>query len=227
MEDTSLPTTLAGETTGTPVPGLDIQTMMEPTFEKLLKANTETRWNVLKVDHDVEISQGGSLCRGVGTINASVPQIVAALRCHESFKKTDRTMIDLQNLYTTYIDGVHVSIDYLAYRAPSPVTNRDFVTIAFMRFMEDGSFQRAAVSVEHPGAPSRGLVRGEVVLEGFLVRPTEQAGVAHVTTVLQTNLKGWIPGAISKKIAKSQTLKVAYLRHLLTGNTRNPAPAQG
>eukprot|EP01091_Cochliopodium_minus_P018116 TRINITY_DN7269_c0_g1_i2.p1 TRINITY_DN7269_c0_g1~~TRINITY_DN7269_c0_g1_i2.p1 ORF type:complete len:259 (+),score=75.15 TRINITY_DN7269_c0_g1_i2:19-795(+) len=88
------------------------------------------------------------------------------------------------------------NINYYAGAAPSPLSNRDFVTQKSHKYLykEKRQWVMFNRSVTHEKVPEKvGFVRAHSFGTGNFVKENEN-GKAFVTYIAQADLKGWIPG---------------------------------
>ncbi|KAF0976262.1 hypothetical protein FDP41_004937 [Naegleria fowleri] len=90
------------------------------------------------------------------------------------------------------------------------VSKRDYLIARKFDKREDGSVIIAQKSVvDHSLFPEQsGYVRGDLLCSGYVIKPVKKpnettASSCHVTYVIQTDVKGWIPDFV-KKMANSQ-----------------------
>lgn len=76
--------------------------------------------------------------------------------------------------HTVELVDMDTSIGYSSFKAPFPVTGRDFCSIGRTYRSSDGSVLVVYTSVEHPKAPPvKKYVRGKLIFSGLLIRPID------------------------------------------------------
>ncbi|EFC35737.1 predicted protein [Naegleria gruberi] len=90
------------------------------------------------------------------------------------------------------------------------VSKRDYLICRRLKKREDGSIVLCQKSVvDNALYPEQsGYVRGDLLVSGYVIKPVKKpnettATSCHVTYVIQTDVKGWIPDFV-KKMANSQ-----------------------
>ena len=139
----------------------------------------------------------------------------------------DKTFCIEENVTSRY------SVDYTCYKAPWPVSARDFVFVQGMKLLENGCYVTAATSVEHPQAPSmNGRVRGELHGSGFFIEPigggsstgteehnigssSQELGRCRVSYVAQIDLKGWLSPKLVAKVNLHQPMCLLSLKKVM------------
>lgn len=105
-------------------------------------------------------------------------------------------------------------IDYMAYNGVWPTSPRDFVSCVHWRIHE-GNIVVAAFATSHKDCPDvEGHVRGELILGGWVLRPTG-ATSCEINYIVQSDLKGSIPKTVVNLAAESQPMLVNGLRRVL------------
>lgn len=114
-------------------------------------------------------------------------------------KEWDENMIEGYNI--TQLDANN-DIGYYSAKAPSPVSNRDFVNQRSWMVSSDGKeFIIMNHTVIHKNAPEKkGFVRANSIMTGYMVRSIE--GGCTLTYLTQTDPKGWIPAWLSNTVTR-------------------------
>ena len=107
-----------------------------------------------------------------------------------------------------------VKVNYQRFYAPWPVSHRDFVFMSVLRREPDGTIVFAGSSIDIPSLPDvSGLVRGEMVRGGFILRPHGE-GETRVTYIVHVDPRGMLPTMIVNKFQKSQTANVYKIKKI-------------
>mmetsp|Transcript_2588 Transcript_2588/g.5868 ORF Transcript_2588/g.5868 Transcript_2588/m.5868 type:complete len:202 (-) Transcript_2588:21-626(-) len=172
-------------------------------------------WEFVSDTNDVISSRkpapsGYYYIRGQGEISASVERILAVLK--DSSQKPNYDKMTLHEFSES------LKINHHQYKAPWPVSNRDFVFAVDERRLDDGGFVIVGKSVELPTFPPQsGVVRGEMDFGGFILRPIE-GGKTRVTYIVHVDPKGSVPTMVVNYTQTEQSQVVHYLRVLLAAN---------
>jgi len=98
-----------------------------------------------------------------------------------------------------------------------PASGRDFCNFVVVRELAEGVFCVAYEAVEHDKCPEqRGLVRGEIIIGGFVVKElSSDPPSCLVTYITRVDLKGNLPARLVNRVTSSQPQAVAVLRDKL------------
>lgn len=152
--------------------------------------------------------------KGVGTLPYS-PAIV-----HRAFSDGDlrKEWDDIYmggRIVQSFDEKTHCT--YSVFKAPWPVSNREFCVIMRTEIRPDGSIFTWSTSAEHAQAPlGKGNVRGKVLLYGLLVSPVPgNPNAARVIYSSGSDPCGSIPTSFVNAAALKQPLCIAVIRKLL------------
>lgn len=136
--------------------------------------------------------------RGVCDIPASLEELVAFIDDPKNTK-----LIDVMNEEGTRIyNDEKYAIDYFRYRAPWPVSGRDFVLLSTKRREGKKVFiLTKSIAYNHP-IPNK-IVRGEVHVGSYCIEELEPKK-CKVTYISDADPKGWIPGPLKNSASKNQ-----------------------
>jgi hypothetical protein len=104
-------------------------------------------------------------------------------------------------------------VDYLKYKATWPVSARDFVLLAVTR-QANNKVYMVTRSINYGVQPVKGAVRGEVYVGSYSIERVGEKKT-RVTYISDSDVKGWIPGAIKNMVAKNQAEVPANLAKAL------------
>lgn len=129
----------------------------------------------------------------------------------------DTTMLEGREVYMLNPNN---DISYYAVKCPSPLKNRDF--IMQRTWLETPTeyviFNHSIYHKEYP--PRKGLIRGESILTGYLIRPKTKTS-CELTYVTQMDPKGTVPMWAVNKVA--EYLAPSILKNLHKACQRYPA----
>jgi len=109
-------------------------------------------------------------------------------------------------------NGVAFDVLHFQFKAPFPVTNRDFCLFGVVKKFEDNSFVQVSDSIQHAAVPEEhGFVRGVLRSSGYLARPGEN-GTTKVFYIVQIDPMGKIPKAIINMTANDRPLSLKAIR---------------
>ncbi|KAJ7365516.1 hypothetical protein OS493_005625 [Desmophyllum pertusum] len=108
-------------------------------------------------------------------------------------------------------------VSRMEYKPVWPASGRDFCTLVLLRELAEGVFGVASEAVEHENCPDqRGLVRGEIIIGGFVVKELSSDPPSCLVTYLtRVDLKGNLPARLVNRVTASQPQAVAILRDKL------------
>lgn len=112
----------------------------------------------------------------------------------------------------------NVRLVYYSFKAPWPVTNRDFFVCAGEKITDDGIVLSAVSSIEREDCPEKeGFVRGILGPSGFIVKPLENEDDGRprcmVTYLAQVNPMGWIPAMIVNTVNVEQPMCILSIKN--------------
>jgi len=156
-------------------------------------------------------------CRGAGIIRATAEVI----RLH-------LVQIDLRQFWDPMFEGGHYKLEvcenirvvYYSFKAPWPVTSRDFYVVAGEKITDDGIVISAVNSVVRPDCPEReGYVRAQLKTSGFVIKPldNDDDGTPRcmVSYVVQCKPMGWIPNMIVNTVNIEQGMVIHAIRNAI------------
>jgi hypothetical protein len=196
----------------------------ERNFDTLLQEyENEEGWNLSKEENDVRVEWKALpqdeiyCCRGAGIIRATAEVI----RLH-------LVQIDLRQFWDPMFEGGHYKLEvcenirvvYYSFKAPWPVTSRDFYVVAGEKITDDGIVISAVNSVKRADCPERqGYVRAELKTSGFVIKPldNDDDGTPRcmVTYVVQCKPMGWIPNMIVNTVNIEQGMVIHAIRNAI------------
>jgi hypothetical protein len=114
----------------------------------------------------------------------------------------------------------NIRVAYYSFKAPWPVNNRDFLTVAGETLTEDNLFVSAVNSIEREDFPEQeGFVRAILRNSGFVVKPIENdengKPRCKVTYVVSMNPMGWIPTWVVNMVNVAQPMCINTLKNAI------------
>ncbi|XP_078351038.1 uncharacterized protein LOC144635803 isoform X1 [Oculina patagonica] len=108
-------------------------------------------------------------------------------------------------------------VSRMEYKPVWPASGRDFCNLVLLREFAEGVFGVVTEAVEHENCPEqRGLVRGEIIIGGFVVKElSSDPPSCLVTYITRVDLKGNLPARLVNRVTASQPQAVAVLRDKL------------
>ncbi|KAE8882296.1 hypothetical protein PF005_g1025 [Phytophthora fragariae] len=153
--------------------------------------------------------------KGVGFI-AHHPHKVLQLVLELSKRYTfDPQLLATQRVH---VFSDHTWVDHLTYKAVFPAAARDFVNLTHWRVLRDGSMVVVATYAEDDSfvkSQEPQIVRGKIVMAGFLLTPNEDYTGVHATYVTKVDVKAGIPAGLQAKMFVKQAFVVDGLRKAL------------
>ncbi|TYZ63046.1 hypothetical protein PybrP1_010089 [[Pythium] brassicae (nom. inval.)] len=161
--------------------------------------------------------------KGVGVIahplHAVLRLVLAIARRHEY----DPQLLAQQRVH---VFDQHSFIDHLVYKAVFPAAPREFVNITHWRVLPSGAALVVAAAAERDDlCPRREpkVVRGEVVMAGFLLVPSADGASVTATYISKADVKSGIPAAMQTKLFVKQAFLIDGLRRALEDDERDSA----
>jgi diazepam-binding inhibitor (GABA receptor modulator, acyl-CoA-binding protein) len=110
----------------------------------------------------------------------------------------------------------HTWSTYSRYKSFMFVSGRDFYNLIHWRVEDSGTILFIGGSLESTTCPpKRGLVRGELVIGGWVLRPVNGGNATEVSYVVNLDLKGKIPSIIVNQIVTKQPMQINIIRRFL------------
>lgn len=177
-------------------------------------AKSNEGWSQVKTKDGVEVSKkktedSSHLVRGQGLVNGSVEEILKRVYGLDYQKILDPSIISIKNIEV--IDDTF-KIVHQQNKMPTPLTNRDFVSIQHKRVISQDLAVTACTNIEHNSAPvDKNYVRGDVKVGGYVIEKVDDKQCT-VTYVVQVDLKGMVPGFAVNAASVDQGLTILHLR---------------
>ncbi|KAL3657391.1 hypothetical protein V7S43_017710 [Phytophthora oleae] len=153
--------------------------------------------------------------KGVGFI-AHHPQKVLQLVLELSKRHTfDPQLLATQRVH---VFNDHTWVDHLTYKAVFPAAARDFVNLTHWRVLKDGSVAVVATYADDESfvkSQEPQIVRGNIVMAGFLLSPNEDYTGVNATYITKVDVKTGIPAGLQAKMFVKQAFVVDGLRKSL------------
>lgn len=136
--------------------------------------------------------------RGIAEIPASLEDIVKFLENPDNVK-----IVDVMNEEgKMLLKEEKYEIDYFKYKAPWPVSSRDFVLLASTR-REGNKVYLLTKSIDYDYPIPNKVVRAEVYVGSYCVEELSPNN-CKVTYISDADPKGWIPGPLKNNASKNQ-----------------------
>lgn len=225
-----------------PQPGLDqsqyavlVGPLPPSKYDDRLRAAYEMAWRAVSRNEDdgwkFKLEQDGvkvylksdpnggelNFSKGIGIIAGS-PEMIRAMYCAPGTRPLWDEMYDTGEVIEQ-IDP-NTTIGYAAFKAPWPVSGRDFCTIGRSIVNPDGSILVYHADYQHPKAPKKkGLVRGELIYSALYAKPIPgNPSKSEVIYAVGSNPKGSLPTNIVNAVNVKQPLCVARIGHVIATN---------
>lgn len=173
-------------------------------------------WEDLGTIKDIEgtrlmTDSGLYVVRAKGIIPARPEEILALVSDLDRKKQWDPMFVEGRVLKEFTAD---LKVNYQHFYAPWPVSHRDFVFMSVVQREEDGTIVYSGTSIELPTMPDvSGLVRGEMVRGGFILRPHGERET-RLTYLVHVDPRGMLPTMIVNKFQRSQTANVYKIKKI-------------
>jgi len=149
--------------------------------------------------------------RAKGIIPAGPEEILALVSDLERKKLWDPMFVEGRVVKEFTPD---LKVNYQHFYAPWPVSHRDFVFMSAVHREADGTIVYTGTSIDLPWMPDvSGLVRGEMVRGGFILRPLGDRET-KVTYLVHVDPRGMLPTMIVNKFQRSQTANVYKIKKI-------------
>ncbi len=162
--------------------------------------------------------------KGIGIIPGS-PETVRCVFAAASIRPKWDEMYDKGQVLETL--DMNTVISYASFKAPWPVSGRDFCSIGRSVLLPDGSILVYYSNFEDPRAPTnKKLVRGELIYSALWIKPVPgQPNKSEVVYAIGTNPKGSIPVSLVNAANIKQPLCVAKIGKLIATDKATVAQA--
>jgi len=196
----------------------------EKNFELLLEEyEKDAGWDFFKDENGIRIDIKDSpdnpirSFRGAGIVNATAEVIRLHLVQIDLRPYWDAAFLG-GNYHMEVCDNVRLV--YYSFKAPWPVTNRDFFVCAGEKITDDGKVLSAVSSIERPDCPEKdGYVRGILGPSGFVVKPLDNDDEGKprcmVTYMAQVNPMGWIPTLVANAVGVEQPMCIINIKNAI------------
>jgi hypothetical protein len=206
-------------------------------------ADTSADWVAMFEKQGVKASRKagtGAICvRGETILPYTIPEIYEVVSRRR--KELDSQMEQYTRLKWF---SRHTGVEYMKFKPVWPTAARDFCNLTHWRLLDNGWFITMGFSEKFdslcPEDPNSGLVRAELILGGYVMKPV--VGGTQITVVVQvrfsfqllsvkfqqdvydlfysilcvqSDLKGTLPASIASLAAQSQPLALITLRKFL------------
>jgi len=212
-------------------------TSQEKEFIKIGESALSTSWRMINSEnwklekhsdfgdtvHIMWSNEGKKVFKLSGQLNTSASKLTKML--HYNFR--DLPKWNPTVMKTDLIQHINYNTD-VTYQvcceaAAGFINHRDFVTLRRWSLVEPGVYVSAVVSVEHPAMPQASRVVRATMGPGCFVTRALSTTRGQETCVLQwyldTDLKGWIPRAVTDRTLATVQLKyISRLRKYLENN---------
>jgi hypothetical protein len=155
---------------------------------------------------------GGVLCvRGETVMPYTIPEIYGLISLPDKRKELDPQL----DTYTRMREfSLHSGTEHLLFKAIWPTAPRDFTNVTHWRLLKGGLFVTLGYGERLPDCPEQdGVVRGNLLIGGYVMEPVQ--GGTRVFIVVQSDVGGNLPLAITNMAAESQPMVLITLRRLL------------
>jgi hypothetical protein len=176
-------------------------------------------WEFVSDTNDVISSRkpaasGYYYIRGQGEVNVPMEAIVALLKDTTQKAKFDSMFLEGRTLHEF---SENLKISYQQFKAPWPVSNRDFVFAVGERRLDDGAFVIVGKSIELATFPAQsGVVRADMDFGGYVLRPKGEAKT-QMSYLFHIDPRGSVPTMVVNYTQTEQTQVVHRIRVLLGG----------
>lgn len=157
------------------------------------QANGEKPCAMFKTEIDGRVAS-----KGVAKVNYNIEKVFAFLDQESTLKKLNPQLLEIKVLEA----HDNYRINYQQYKGIWPVDNREFISVSAKEKNADKIYI-ATCACEYPYAPSKGVVRGEVYVGGYIIEKISE-DVTQITYISDADLKGSIPGMIKNTLSAKQ-----------------------
>lgn len=142
---------------------------------------------------------GRVAAKGVDKVNYSIEKVFNFLDQESSLKKINNQLLEIKVLEVK--EGAY-RINYQQYKGIWPVDNREFICVSGKE-ITPSKIYIATTAVAYPYPESKGVVRGEVFVGGYIIEKIND-NVTQVTYFSDADLKGSIPGMVKNTLSAKQ-----------------------
>lgn len=189
------------------------ESLLTRTLEDLLTLSNSDGWESLGsskgVDGFQKSAEGNlNLVKGTGTMNFPPERVLEFMM--DSSYKWDETLEESKIVERYSSDFM---LMYERYKCPWPVSNRDFV-YGMKVIQRDDFIYIIAKSVEADYPKLNGVVRGEIITSGYILKRTSQ-NHTEMTYLISLDPKGSIPKLVVRSLNKDQVSNIWRIREYL------------
>lgn len=154
----------------------------------------------------------GIICvRGETILPYTIPEIYGIISRAERRKQLD-SMLETYARVKWF--SHHTGVEYLQSKGVWPTAPRDFSNISHWRLLKDGTFVTLGYGEQIEECPERdGFVRGNLIIGGYVMQHVP--GGTRILIIVQLNLGGTLPTAVTNLAAQSQPMVLLTMRHIL------------
>jgi hypothetical protein len=189
------------------------ESLLSNTLSDLLTLSTSNNWESLKPKKGVsgfQKSQEGNLnlVKAEGLIEFPPEQVLSFML--DSSYKWDETLEESKVLHEFSPD---LFIMYERYKCPWPVSDRDFV-YGMKIVKREEALYIIAKSIETSHPQISGVVRGEIITSGYVLKRTE-LNYTQITYLVSLDPKGSIPKMVVRSLNKEQVANIWRIREFM------------
>jgi hypothetical protein len=155
---------------------------------------------------------GSFICvRGETVMPYTIPEIYKLISLSDKRKELDPQL----DTYTRLREfSPHTGTEHLLFKAIWPTAPRDFSNVTHWRLLKNGTFVTLGYGERLADCPEQdGVVRGNLLIGGYVMQHVQ--GGTRVFLVVQSDVGGSLPLAITNMAAESQPMVLITLRRLL------------
>lgn len=188
-----------------------------------LSFGSPDEWSILFEKKGVigsrKIGSGIICVRGETIMPYTIPEIYGIISRPERRKQLD-SMLEVYSRIKWF--SHHTGVEYLQSKGVWPTAPRDFSNISHWRLLKDGTFITLGYGENIDECPEKdGIVRGNLLIGGYVMQHVP--GGTRVFIVVQCDLGGTLPTAVTNLAAQSQPMVLVTLRNILDKEYANKA----
>jgi hypothetical protein len=135
----------------------------------------------------------------VAVVKFNIEKVVTFLGKDDTLQKLNPDLLEKKTLH---LAKDNLKVLYQQYKAPWPVSNRDFVSVSQL-FRVGDKVYLGIKSIDYAHPEVKGVVRGEIFIGGYIIEKVDENSTS-ITYISDSDTKGSLPGMIKNSVSEKQ-----------------------